>query len=124
MRPAIIAFALTALVAGAGCAHRPHPAFPPHEPGQPEAGPGEQRNVVANSFFGRAVIHETADFCAGHIKLDSGSATVNDSCFTGDTNVVLCTDATSANPVQCAASNGKLVVAGTATDLINYARVR
>ena len=45
-------------------------------------------------------------------------------CFTGDTNVVLCTDASSASAVQCAAANGKLVLAGNGSDQINYARVR
>jgi hypothetical protein len=58
------------------------------------------------------------------VKLEQGAATVNDNCFTGDTNVVLCTDASSANAVQCAATNGKLALAGNGSDLINYARVR
>jgi hypothetical protein len=64
------------------------------------------------------------DACAGRVQLAQGAATVNDACFTGDTNVVLCTDASSANAVQCTASNGKLTLAGTAGDFINYARVR
>ena len=59
-----------------------------------------------------------------HVRLEQGAATVNDGCFTGDTNVVLCTDATSASPIQCTASSGKLTLAGTGADLINYARVR
>jgi hypothetical protein len=64
------------------------------------------------------------DACAGRVQLAQGTATVNDACFTGDTNVVLCTDASSASAVQCTASNGKLTLAGTAGDFINYARVR
>ena len=66
----------------------------------------------------------TADLCAGRVRLAQGAATVNDTCFTGDTNVVLCTDASSASAIQCTAGNGKLALAGTASDLINYARVR
>jgi N-acetylglucosamine kinase-like BadF-type ATPase len=58
------------------------------------------------------------------VQLAQGTAMVNDSCFTGDTNVVLCTDATAANAVECAAGKGKLTVAGTGSDLINYARAR
>jgi hypothetical protein len=124
MRPVILAFVVTALIAGAGCGHREHPApTPPGVPGEPRAG-RESRDIVANSFFGSAEVKETADFCAGRVQLAQGAATVNDACFTGDTNVVLCTDASSANAVQCAASNGKLVLAGNGGDLINYARVR
>ncbi len=80
--------------------------------------------VWANSVFGSVAVKETANLCAGHAQLAQGSATVNDTCFTGDTNVVLCSDASSANAVQCAAANGKLVIAGNGSDLINYARVR
>ena len=64
------------------------------------------------------------DACAGRVQLAQGAATVNDACFTGDTNVVLCTDASSANAVRCTASNGKLTLAGNAGDLITYARVK
>ncbi len=64
------------------------------------------------------------NLCAGRVRLAQGAATVNDMCFTGDTNVVLCTDASSASAIQCTAGNGKLAVAGTGSDLINYARVR
>ena len=80
--------------------------------------------VWANSVFGSVDVRQTANLCAGHVQLAQGAATVNDACFTGDTNVVLCTDASSANAVQCTASNGKLLVAGNGSDQINYARVR
>ncbi len=82
------------------------------------------RGVWANSVFGSVDVKETADLCAGHVQLAQGAATVNDTCFTGDTNVVLCSDASSASAVQCAASTGKLVLAGNGSDQINYARVR
>ena len=80
--------------------------------------------VAANSFFGDVKVVATPDLCAGRVRLAQGAATVKDSCFTGDTNVVLCTDSTAANAVECAAANGKLALAGTGSDLINYARVR
>lgn len=46
--------------------------------------------------------------CAGRIALTQGSMTVRNLCFTGETNVVLCTDATAANPVKCSAELGAL----------------
>ncbi len=79
---------------------------------------------MANSFFGGVNVTAMDLICAGRVQLAQGNATVNDSCFTGDTNVVLCTDASAANAVQCTASNGKLALAGNGSDLINYARVR
>lgn len=80
--------------------------------------------VWANSVFGSVDVRQAANLCAGRVQLAQGNATVNDGCFTGDTNVVLCTDTSSASAVQCAAANGKLVLAGNGGDLINYARVR
>jgi len=102
---------------GSGCGRGPHPA-------EPGAGILEPREINANSVFGSVAIKEDADLCAGRVQLAQGAATVNDACFTGDTNVVLCTDASSASAVQCAAAPGKLALAGTGGDLINYARVR
>ncbi len=122
MRPVIVALALCALIAASGCTRYPGP--PPPHPGQPGGDSRESRDIVANSFFGGINIKQTADLCAGRVRLAQGAATVNDTCFTGDTNVVLCTDASSANAVQCAAANGKLALAGNGSDLINYARVR
>jgi len=123
MRPTVIALAMSALIAGAGCAPRPHPAPPPHT-GEPGAASHESRDIMASSIFGGVNVSATIDLCAGRVRLSQGAATVNDTCFTGDTNVVLCTDASSANAVQCAAANGKLELAGSGSDLINYARVR
>jgi hypothetical protein len=123
MRFAIVAFALGALVAGAGCGPRPHPESS-QRPGEPGVPPHEFHQINANSFFGSVDVKEMVGLCSGRVQLAQGAATINDTCFTGDTNVVLCTDSSSPNPVQCAASNGKLILAGTGSDLINYARVR
>ncbi len=62
--------------------------------------------------------------CAGQVALNNGITTVSDSCFTGGTNVVLCTDTTAANPVRCAPALGTLAVSGNGSDVIAYARVR
>ncbi|MGH7814853.1 MAG: hypothetical protein ACREQI_12720 [Candidatus Binataceae bacterium] len=62
--------------------------------------------------------------CAGQAALRAGAATVSDPCFTGNTNVVLCTDTTAPNPVQCAAAPGSLTVVGTGDDVIAYARLK
>jgi hypothetical protein len=122
MRPIIVALGLSALIAGAGCGRGPHPG--PPAPGESGAGPHDVHGIWANSVFGSVDIKETEDVCAGRVRLEQGAATIKDACFTGDTNVVLCTDASSASAVSCAASNGKLALAGTGSDLINFARVR
>jgi hypothetical protein len=119
MRSAIVAFAVSAVIFGSGCGRGPHPGPPPGR-----SGVGGSHDIVANSFFGSVRVTAMDNACAGRVQLTQGAATVNDACFTGDTNVVLCTDASSANAVQCTASNGKLTLAGNAGDLINYARVR
>jgi len=121
----IAVFSSIALIVS-GCGHRPpRPAPPPMHAGPgSESSSGSSQVVAANSFFGDVKVVATPDLCAGRVRLAQGAATVNDSCFTGDTNVVLCTDSTAANAVECAAANGKLALAGTGSDLINYARVR
>jgi hypothetical protein len=118
----VTALSIIALL-GSGCGRGPHPEAS-HHTGEPGASLTDFHGVSANSVFGSVDIKETADLCAGRVRLEQGAAVVNDSCFTGDTNVVLCTDASSANAVQCAATNGKLALAGNGSDLINYARVR
>ncbi|HYA36640.1 MAG TPA: hypothetical protein VEF03_13530 [Candidatus Binataceae bacterium] len=122
VRIAIVAATLFAASAGIGC-HRP----PPPEGAPPRAQHGatrDQTNAVANSFFGAANARIEVPACAGRVALENGSATIADSCFTGDTNVVVCTDATSASPVKCAPEPGKLAIIGTANDMISYARIR
>ena len=119
MRSAIVALAMSAVIFGSGCGRGPHPGPPP---GGPKA--GGSHDIIANSFFGGVNVTAMDDACAGRVQLAQGAATVNDACFTGDTNVVLCTDTSTASAVQCAAANGKLVLAGNGADQINYARVR
>ena len=120
--PTIVIGALAAMaLIGSGCGHPPH-----HERmgRDTEATLASSQNIAATSVFGDARVTALPNLCAGRVKLAQGAATINDSCFTGDTNVVLCTDATAANAVECAAANGKLALSGTGSDLINYARVR
>ncbi len=126
MRASSTIVATLAVIAllGSGCGRGPHPGPPPGAPGEHGAAANDFHGVSANSVFGSVDIKETADLCAGRVQLSQGNATVNDACFSGDTNVVLCTDTSSASAVQCAATNGKLVLAGNGSDQINYARVR
>jgi hypothetical protein len=116
------ALSLFALL-GSGCGRGPRPE-PPQHPGEAGSKANQSRDIIANSFFGGVNVTAMDLVCAGRVQLAQGAATIKDTCFTGDTNVVLCTDASSANAVQCAASNGKLELAGNGSDLINYARVR
>ncbi len=116
------ALSLFALL-GSGCGRGPHPDVP-QRPGEASSKVNQSRDIIANSFFGGVNVTAMDLGCAGRVQLAQGAATVKDTCFTGDTNIVLCTDASSANAVQCAASDGKLELAGNGSDQINYARVR
>jgi len=125
MRASSTIVATLAVIAllGSGCGGGPR-SETSQRPGNSGGGPHDVRGVWANSVFGSVHVNQMTDLCAGHVQLAQGAATVNDACFTGDTNVVLCSDASSASAVQCAATNGKLVLAGNGSDKINYARVR
>jgi len=119
----IVATLAAIALLGSGCGRGPHPE-PAGRPGESGVGSKESHDVFANSVFGSVDVKETTNLCAGRVQLAQGNATVNDTCFTGESNVVLCSDASSASAVQCAAANGKLVLAGKRSDQINYARVR
>jgi hypothetical protein len=124
MRASSTIVATLAVIAllGSGCGRGPRPEPPPAD-GHSGAS-NDVTGVWANSVFGSVDVKQTANLCAGRVQLAQGNATVNDTCFTGDTNVVLCSDASSASAVQCVAANGKLVLAGNGSDQINFARVR
>jgi hypothetical protein len=62
--------------------------------------------------------------CGGHVTLTTTTATINDACFTGASDVVLCTDSTSVAAVKCTPGYGIMTVTGTAGDVISYARVK
>jgi hypothetical protein len=62
--------------------------------------------------------------CAGKTSLIDGAATVNDACFTGADNIVMCTDTTAANAVKCTPGYGSLAISGGVGDTIAYARIR
>ena len=117
-----IAAAIIAILAGAGCAHHPPP--PGAAPNRNPAANGIDHNITSNSFFGSSTVTAEVDLCAGRVQLGQGVATLKDSCFSGDTNVVVCTDSTAANAVRCAAGPGQLEISGTGDDVINYARIR
>jgi hypothetical protein len=124
MRTVIAAIVLIGLMA-AGC-RKTNPPTPPLNPGEKQSRASQDisNNISANSFFGSVNIRALPGFCAGRIQLAGGAATVSDSCFTGDTNIVLCTDISAANPIRCAPAKGSLAINGNGGDLISYARVR
>jgi hypothetical protein len=120
MRRTIVALALAGLTLAA-CRMTPNEvkvdlpgnAKTPHE------------GIYAVGIFGGAnVTMPSVIVCAGRIGLSNGSATVKDACFTGDTNVVVCTDSTSASAVRCTPGAGSLLIGGTGSDVIAYARMR
>ncbi len=120
---AMLAAVIALMLAGCG------PKLPPpghgHGPGAEQpGGPSFSDNISANTVFGANNITVLAHACTGKVRLDRGAATVDDACFTGDTNVVVCTDASAPNPVMCSARKGALAIAGTGSDEISYARVR
>ncbi|HYR78644.1 MAG TPA: hypothetical protein VEO55_01485, partial [Candidatus Dormibacteraeota bacterium] len=106
--PTIVIAALSAIaLIGSGCGHPPPRPAPPPMHAESDAEPASGLSQInANSVFGDVKVAAVPDLCAGRVRLAQGAATVNDSCFTGDTNVVLCTDSTAANAVECAAANG------------------
>ena len=110
-------FLLITILAGmalAGCHHQPPPFM----------GMGPGHHGECRERFGAGWSNWMgAARCAGRVALQNGAATVRDSCFTGDTNVVLCTDATAANPIRCTPEAGSLSISGSGSDLISYARV-
>jgi hypothetical protein len=85
---------------------------------------GCDRAKSASSVFGSANVHISETMCAGKIALSQGSASVRDACFSGDTNIVLCTNESHPAPVRCKATAGVLTIEGTSGDVIDYARIR
>jgi hypothetical protein len=61
--------------------------------------------------------------CVGKATLNGGHASVSDPCFTGDDNIVMCTDTTAPNPIRCTPAPGYLSVSGASDDTISYVRV-
>ena len=119
LRKAIIPLAVAGLTLGA--------CRGPHASNMNIPSNAKMSTEVINAFgiFGGAsVMKLTVVACGGRITLNNGSATVKDACFTGDTNVVMCTDTTSISAVQCTPAAGSLQVGGNSNDVIAYARVR
>jgi len=120
MRMAIILLALAGLTFAA-CRITPN-EVKVNLPGDMKT-PNDSINAVG--IFGGANVNlHTSIVCAGRVPLSNGNATVKDGCFTGDTNVVVCTDTTSASAVRCSPNAGSLLVGGTSNDVIAYARMR
>lgn len=122
MRRSIVA----SMVLAALCAGCQSPGIDISKP--PPPGSSQQNDSRINQawdVFGSAnIINHFSILCAGRVALKQGTATVNDSCFTGDTNIVLCTETSAANPVRCKPGKGVLMIEGTGSDEIDYARVK
>ncbi len=84
----------------------------------------ESSDITATGIFGGAVVNVAPVACAGRIGLSGGAAEVKDACFTGDTNVVVCSDASTISPVRCAPHAGALSIGGSGSDVVAYARMR
>ena len=125
MRRMIVALALAGLmVAGCRVNHTPLRASGERSGnGQPNAVNGA---ITAVGLFGGAQVEvkNYPNLCAGRATLNGGSAEIKDSCFSGDTNVVICTDVTNVSAVRCTPANGALSIGGSGSDVIAYARVK
>src|SRR5208283_1371300 len=120
--PHILVFALMLAVSGCGGCGR---SYPPGMSAKDGKGAGNDfHGIFSNSVFGSSSIHIEPTVCAGRVTLQQGEATVNDSCFSGDTNIVLCTNVTGLNPVRCTPRAGSLSITGIGGDQISYARVK
>ncbi|MGH7781939.1 MAG: hypothetical protein ACREQR_19140 [Candidatus Binataceae bacterium] len=118
MKTTVLALAIIAL-GSAGCRFGGPPLHPPGKGGSTDV-----HALTANTVFGNSSVTDLTLECAGRIALAQGVASVEDACFSGDTNVVVCTDSSSPSPVMCAPHKGSLAIAGTGTDTISYARIR
>ncbi len=125
MRKTISIFALVLMLAASGCGGCGHsyPAGISAKDGGKGAG-SDSHAINSNSVFGSSSIHIEPTVCAGRATLEQGSVIVTDSCFTGDTNIVLCTNVTGLNPVRCTPRPGALAITGIGGDQISYARVK
>jgi len=85
---------------------------------------GAGMSINAAGFLGDASVTVDMGMCAGPVALSQGEATIRDDCFTGDTNVVLCTDAAAPSPINGSPGPGTLSISGSGGDIISYARVR
>ncbi len=117
---------LVLMLAVSGCGGCGRSSYPPNISAK-DAGKGagsDFHGIFSNSVFGSSSIHIEPTVCAGRATLQQGESTVTDSCFTGDTNIVLCTNVTGLNPVRCTPRPGSLSIVGIGDDQVSYARVK
>ncbi len=93
----------------------------PELPVEPAKGP--DKSIHAWGVFGAGNVHIEGSRCKGRATLHDGAAIVNDDCFTGDTNIVLCSNGSSTAGVKCAPAKGQLRIEGTGGDVIAYALI-
>src|SRR5690242_13527760 len=117
MQRLTIALAFAGLLA-AGCGHH-HSML-----NESSSEPRSSQDITALGMFGGANVSVNQFLCAGRITLNNGAAMLKDSCFSGDSNVVVCSDMSNANAVRCTPSPGALSVGGSGSDVISYARLK
>ena len=117
----VVTVAIMITASGCGGCGRSYPPGMSAKGGKPGS---DFHGIFSNSVFGPSTIHIEPTVCAGRATLQQGEATVTDSCFSGDTNIVLCTNVTGLNPVRCTPRAGSLSIAGIGGDQISYARVK
>jgi hypothetical protein len=93
----------------------------PELPVEPAKGP--DKSIHAWGIFGAGNVHIEGSRCKGRATLQDGAAIVNDECFTGDTNIVLCSNVSSTAGVKCTPAKGELRIEGAAGDVIAYALI-
>ncbi|MGH7864549.1 MAG: hypothetical protein ACREQB_06140 [Candidatus Binataceae bacterium] len=81
------------------------------------------KSIHAWGIFGAGNVHIEGSRCKGRATLQNGAVTVNDDCFTGDTNIVVCTNVSSTAGVKCTPAKGQLRIEGTGGDTVAYALI-
>ena len=91
---------------------------------QPPPPPTQPASMSAWGPMGGFAVNYGNGTCSGLVSLTNGFATVADPCFTANNNAVVCSDNSSPNAVKCTPVPGSLLVQGTGSDAISYARVK
>ena len=68
-------------------------------------------------------MHIEGSRCKGRATLQNGAAIVNDDCFTGDTDIVLCTNVSSTAGVKGTPEKGVLRIEGSGSDRVAFALI-
>jgi len=90
----------------------------PVEPAQ-----SSEKSIHAWGVLGGGNVHVEGSRCKGRATLQNGAAIVNDDCFPGDTNIVVCTNVSSTAGVKCTPEKGALRIEGSGSDTVAFALI-